>query len=439
MLLLLVGVCKLVEEVKQGILQRILGNPNAMGALAMGFNNMRLRPDPTLNQVIAQRQDNAAKLRASEGVRNRTVETLAKMGYPDLAEAVSNQSMDPQNAMSQAFALKNRAPTRPRQVNKSQIMTVQAAIDAGHLDAAGFSDTELTTKVEVKTTDGVVSNISEFKLGSGTGSGTTKQVPGYVLNAEVDGSPYNDKQMYNQSGSGSISPIGTAPKNESAPTLISGAALKQKGNPIPDNMLEMPFQLVNGAYKPLIPPSAVTNITNTPPVIKPEPGYQNIYENGKLVRQELIPGGAAETEATEQKDEKFEEAKADRVTLDQKLNLLNSVINSPFLDGVLGPVQGRSPGYLNQKKQDLLVEIEQVRAQAFLTAFGQLKGGGSITEAEGRAATAAIGRLDRTQSKAAFRKALNELKALVVNGIEKNKKILSQISSDGFSVNGVIE
>lgn len=430
----------MAEEAQQGIFQRILSNPNLIGNLAMGFNNMRLTPDPTLNQVIAQRQDNAAKLRASEGVRNRTVETLAKMGYPDLAEAVSNQSIDPQNAMSQAFALKNRAPTRPRQVTKSRITTVQALADAGELNAADFSETELKTKVEVTTTDGVISNISEFKFGSGTGSGTTTQVPGYVLNAEVDGSPYNDTQMYNQSGSGSISPIGTAPKSDSAPTLISGTALKEKGNPIPDNMLDMTFQLVNGAYKPLVPPSAVTNITNTPPVIKPEPGYQNIYdENGKLVRQELIPGGAAETEVTEQKDEKFQAAKADEVILNQKLNLINSVLTSTNLDGVLGPIQGRFPGYLDQDKQDLLIKIEQVRAQAFLQAFETLKGGGSITESEGRAATAAIARMDRTQSKAAFRKALNELKAIVENGMAKNKLALGKFNSDGFSVNGVID
>ena len=429
----------MAEEAQQGIFQRILSNPNLIGNLAMGFNNMRLTPDPTLNQVIAQRQDNAAKLRASEGVRNRTVETLAKMGYPDLAEAVSNQSMDPQNAMSQAFALKNRAPTRPRQVNKSQIMTVQAAIDAGHLDAAGFSDTELTTKVEVKTTDGNVTGISEFKLGSGTGSGTTTQVRGSDLNATLDGSPYNDAQMYNVSGTGNVSPIGTAPKDESAPTLISGADLKKQGSLIPEDMLGMTFQLVNNQYKPLVPPSAVTNITNAPPIPKPEPGYQNIYENGVLVRQELIPGGAAETEVTEQKDEKFQAAKADEVMLNQKLNLINSVLNSPDLDGVLGAVQGRSPGFFNQDKQDLLIKIEQVRAQAFLQAFETLKGGGSITESEGRAATAAIARMDRTQSKPAFRKALNELKAIVENGMAKNKLALGKFNSDGFSVNGVIE
>ena len=187
LLLLLVGVRKLVEEVKQGILQRILGNPNAMGALAMGFNNMRLKPDPTLNQVIAQRQDNAAKLRASEGVRNRTVETLTKMGYPDLAEAVSNQSMDPGQAVSQAFAHKNRPKPVGRAVHDTKLMTLGDAVVKGHIGkeaVSGLTKTQLEMPMQVKFTDGNMTGMQPLNLGSTAApKDNFSQMSGEQLNA----------------------------------------------------------------------------------------------------------------------------------------------------------------------------------------------------------------------------------------------------------------
>jgi hypothetical protein len=53
---------------------------------------------------------------------------------------------------------------------------------------------------------------------------------------------------------------------------------------------------------------------------------------------------------------------------------------------------------------------EQVQGRAFLEAFDTLKGGGAISEAEGRAATAAISRLGRNISEVEFVRAANELR-----------------------------
>lgn len=61
----------------------------------------------------------------------------------------------------------------------------------------------------------------------------------------------------------------------------------------------------------------------------------------------------------------------------------------------------------------------QLQGQAFLQAFESLKGGGQITEVEGRKATEAIGRLDTAQSADDYRGALNELKDALELGISR--------------------
>lgn len=61
----------------------------------------------------------------------------------------------------------------------------------------------------------------------------------------------------------------------------------------------------------------------------------------------------------------------------------------------------------------------QLQGQAFLQAFQSLKGGGQITEIEGKKATEAIGRLDTAQSADDYREALGELKAILERGIAR--------------------
>ena len=103
---------------------------------------------------------------------------------------------------------------------------------------------------------------------------------------------------------------------------------------------------------------------------------------------------------------------------ENSIGLVLSVLNDPSLDAVTGMVQGRLPGR-NQEQQDLLVRIEQLQGQAFLTAFETLKGGGQITEREGQAAQAAIARLQRVQSGPAYRQALSELAEIMNRAITR--------------------
>jgi hypothetical protein len=102
-------------------------------------------------------------------------------------------------------------------------------------------------------------------------------------------------------------------------------------------------------------------------------------------------------------------------------------------------IQGRLPP-LTQAGTDLTVRISQLQGQAFLQAFESLKGGGAITEREGQAATEAIARLNRIQSKEAFEDSLRELRSIMERGLERARRgeTVAPQSSGGTEINGVV-
>jgi hypothetical protein len=78
---------------------------------------------------------------------------------------------------------------------------------------------------------------------------------------------------------------------------------------------------------------------------------------------------------------------------------------------------------------DYAQKLEQLKGRTFLEAFQALKGGGAITELEGKKAEAAIARLNPGQSEKSFLEALNELEQIVGAGIERAKQKAGQISA----------
>ena len=63
--------------------------------------------------------------------------------------------------------------------------------------------------------------------------------------------------------------------------------------------------------------------------------------------------------------------------------------------------------------------LDQLGGSAFLQAFESLKGGGQITEVEGKKATDAIARLQRSQSDKEFKASLKELRGVMTTGYER--------------------
>lgn len=68
---------------------------------------------------------------------------------------------------------------------------------------------------------------------------------------------------------------------------------------------------------------------------------------------------------------------------------------------------------------DFRAVLDQIGGSAFLQAFEILKGGGAITEVEGKRATDAIARLSRAQSDEEFVTSLNDLRKVMTDGYKR--------------------
>lgn len=152
-----------------------------------------------------------------------------------------------------------------------------------------------------------------------------------------------------------------------------------------------------------------TNITNVLPGQEAAPQIGTIPQGFVAVpdpdspagyRMEVVPGGPEDISGQE-----IEAAQRAASSVE----LIDSILDDPALSAITGMVQGRLPP-MTQEGTDLNVKIDQLKGQAFLQAFESLKGGGQITEREGRAATDAMARLQREQSGEEYRRSLSELR-----------------------------
>lgn len=106
------------------------------------------------------------------------------------------------------------------------------------------------------------------------------------------------------------------------------------------------------------------------------------------------------------------------VNADQTLSNIQGVLMHPGLESATGAVQGKLPSYLAnpfnmQAIEDFRARAEQLQGTAFLQAYQSLKGGGQITEIEGKKAEAAQARLNQAQSEPEYRLALEEMASLI--------------------------
>lgn len=121
----------------------------------------------------------------------------------------------------------------------------------------------------------------------------------------------------------------------------------------------------------------------------------------------------------------LDQAKADIVPTQQRQsaiasgNYLSQVLDMAIkhpgretatgLSGTLDP-RNYTPG---TDAKNFGVVLDQIKGSAFMQAYQSLKGGGQITEVEGKKATEAIARMNTAQSDGEFLKSLNEFKVIV--------------------------
>lgn len=107
-----------------------------------------------------------------------------------------------------------------------------------------------------------------------------------------------------------------------------------------------------------------------------------------------------------------------RITADRTLGLIDELYNDPYLDSMIGPVQGRLPN-VSASAGRVQSRMDQLQGTAFLEAYNMLRGGGQITEVEGKKAESAMARLRTAQSEADYRAALLDFRDAVETGISK--------------------
>lgn len=106
-------------------------------------------------------------------------------------------------------------------------------------------------------------------------------------------------------------------------------------------------------------------------------------------------------------------------SVQDSLAVIDKATNHPGLSGSVGKwglVSGYIPG---TKEKDFQSVLDQLKGESFLQAFSNLKGGGQITELEGKKATDAIARLDKSQTEPEFRKSLADLRAIMQRGADR--------------------
>lgn len=114
----------------------------------------------------------------------------------------------------------------------------------------------------------------------------------------------------------------------------------------------------------------------------------------------------------------------------QAMDVIRQLKSARGLGQIVGGLGGRIPenkvaqGIFNAvmagtPAADAMALHQQIRGGVFLRAYETLKGGGQITEVEGQKAEAAMGRLERAQTKEAYLQALGELEQVIIGGVAR--------------------
>ena len=119
-------------------------------------------------------------------------------------------------------------------------------------------------------------------------------------------------------------------------------------------------------------------------------------------------------------------------TAGEMLNQVKSLRTDEYLQNMVGSLAGRTPD-VTANAGRVVAKMDQIKGSTFLSAYERLKGGGQITEVEGKKAEEAIARLSRTQSDADYKAALNDLEKVIQNGLTRARVMAGELPQDALS------
>jgi hypothetical protein len=128
-----------------------------------------------------------------------------------------------------------------------------------------------------------------------------------------------------------------------------------------------------------------------------------------------IAGAKAQAAIGAQRGKDVAAAQADYAKATDAINSIDALMRDQGLGNVTGPIMGRLPNIRGDANR-AQARIDQIKGQTFLQAYQQLRGGGQITEVEGKKAEAAIARLSQSQTTKDFKAALQDLRSIIEVG-----------------------
>ena len=105
----------------------------------------------------------------------------------------------------------------------------------------------------------------------------------------------------------------------------------------------------------------------------------------------------------------------------QAVDTIDKLIKAPGLGYITG-IASKAPIIPGTEQANADALAKQVEGQTFLQAFQALRGGGAITDVEGQKGTAAIARLQRSQSKEEYVASLKDARAIFQTGLDRMAK-----------------
>lgn len=171
-------------------------------------------------------------------------------------------------------------------------------------------------------------------------------------------------------------------------------------------------------------------LLDTPQGMELLPGVNNVdagtnfqVQNKKTGEiQSTISKDVSGEQAAKDKGKAITEAQVQLAGARQTANMVQDgvkkLIDDPALEQALGPLDSRLPT-IRASTARVEARINQITGQTFMQARQLLKGGGQITDFEGRKAEEAFARLNRAQSREDFTKALTDFNSAVQEGLRK--------------------
>lgn len=147
------------------------------------------------------------------------------------------------------------------------------------------------------------------------------------------------------------------------------------------------------------------------------------YANNPAAAQVFLEAGASEAG----KSKVAKEANAPIAIQKglEALKIIDSTLESPGLEGSVGLKNSaylfglRDEPFAGTDEASFMALQKQLQGKTFLEAYETLKGGGQITEVEGKKAEAAIARLDTAQKESDYKAALMDLRGVVIDGLKR--------------------